>query len=316
LPEIWLGDLARAWAAVNARTPEHRAAVARLLGLNEPSPRGHEDVTKSELTETPPPAPREEHPVPVSPSVPDVEDGEAVDTLDDSDAPEGLIRQIGVEPVAVIRSGATLPRPSVVPAARPHLPLIDPRLDRSVIQALLSQPGNEGPIDVDALVQHAATSQVNGLPRRGSRTLRFGVQVLNDEGEGMSPFARDQEYLTRKVRDLVGHDTTHVLYFADAPLRGAGPGPIWTWESYRPPPPGRRILLLSHLGIGGPWPDRGRARRAEWEAFADLCRRRDNRVVALVPYPLTRIPRWAGRLFALVSWDRTLTTGRAVRARP
>lgn len=314
--EIWLSDLARAWAAVGARTEEERHAVARLLGLGDsPLDRarlrtvaepGREPASR-DLRLPPEAGETAEDPA-------DEDTGATGDTDEESGDDGGQIRRIGVEPVTVAAATTTLPRPGGASPVRPHLPLIDPRLGRSVLQELLAQPSGEGPIDVDALVRRVASHRVTGMPRRPSRTLRFGVQVLSDEGDGMAPFAKDQEDLIQGVRDLVGDDITSVVSFADAPLRGAGDGPVWTWTTYRPPPPGSRVLVLSHLGIGGPWPDPGRARRQEWTDFAELVGRAACRAIVLVPYPLARVPGWAFPLFPVLSWDRTLTVWRAAQA--
>jgi hypothetical protein len=316
--EIWVGDLVRAWEAVDARTPEKRTAVARLLGLDEVAVRPDRAESATEDR----PHEMEARPIPEAPVTPEpVDPAEPGDETQSDAVPDqplegnDVVRLIGVEPVAVLGGGPTLPRAGDTGSHRRHLPLINPRLTRSVLQELLSQETEEGLIDVAALVERAAKLSLRHVPRRATRTLRFGVQVLSDEGAGMAPFVRDQEHLIRQVRHLVG-DAATVAYFADAPGRGAGSGPVWTWSAYEPPPSGSRILLLSHLGIGGPWPDPARAGRSEWEQFAELVRWHGCRVIVLVPYPIARVPAWAFRLFAVASWDRSLTSARAARVRP
>jgi hypothetical protein len=312
--DIWLGDLARAWAATDARTAEERLAVARLLGLGD-QPVERADPPPAPDLGTAPAGPGSSPRAPGSETPPD-DHGKAPGAEAGSPADGEGVRKIGVEPVGVLRSTVSLPRPGLAREIRPYLPLIDPRLARSVLHHLITQRIDDGPVDVAALVHRAATRRMTGIPRRPSQTLRYGVQILSDEGDGMAPFARDQADVIRQARHLVGDGITDVTYFADAPLRGAGPGPVWTWRTYRTPPPGGCVLLLSHVGIGGPWPDPGRARRPEWEDFADLARRAGCRVVALLPYPLDRVPDWVLRLFPVVSWDRTLTVRRAGQARP
>jgi hypothetical protein len=130
----------------------------------------------------------------------------------------------------------------------------------------------------------------------------------------MALFTQDQDHVVQQVRDLVGTDRTVVAYFADSPLRGSGDGPPWTWRRYEPPVRETRILLLSDLGMGRSRIDPQTAGRAEWEKFADLVTQHECQVTALVPYPARRLPRWMARLFAVVSWDRSLTAGRASRA--
>jgi hypothetical protein len=131
----------------------------------------------------------------------------------------------------------------------------------------------------------------------------------------MALFTQDQHHVVQQVRDLVGTDRTEVAYFADSP-RDSGDGPPWTWRRYEPPVRETRILLLSDLGMGRSRIDPQGAGRAEWEKFADLVSQHGCQVTALVPYPARRLPRWMTRLFAVVSWDRSLTAGRASRAVP
>jgi hypothetical protein len=132
----------------------------------------------------------------------------------------------------------------------------------------------------------------------------------------MALFTHDQDHVVQQVRYLAGADRTEVAYFADSPLRGSGDGPPWTWRRYEPPVRETRILLLSDLGMGSSRIDPWGANRAEWEKFADLVSQHECHVAALVPYPARRFPRWMARLFAVVSWDRSLTAGRASRAVP
>ncbi|MFE5816192.1 hypothetical protein ACFQ6S_22730 [Streptomyces sp. NPDC056479] len=177
---------------------------------------------------------------------------------------------------------------------------------------MLSRQVCEGPVDIPALIDTLAHGRpVARLPRRRVPTLRYGIQVLVDRSAGMQPFRRDQDQLIGQIRTVVGAGLVEVGYFSDLPQRGTGPGARWTRTAYTPPELGRRILLLSDLGLGGPADDLQRAAPADWEEFVGLVTRAGCSIVALSPYPPDRWPGWMTRLLPLVSWDRTTTAGRA-----
>lgn len=174
---------------------------------------------------------------------------------------------------------------------------------------------DEGPIDITALVEAVAHCKpVSVVPRRHVPTLRFGVQVLVDMGPGMQPFRRDQDEITRQIVRTVGWERVEVGYFAYSPLRGAGPGPGWTWRPYRPPSRRTPILLLSDLGIGGPRGDFRRSTYLEWRRFRRIAAENESGVVAFVVYPQDRWPAWLAAVTHPVVWDRR-ATARSARAR-
>ena len=126
----------------------------------------------------------------------------------------------------------------------------------------------------------------------------------------MQPFGRDQAQVIAQVRGIAGPQRTSVLYFADAPTRGAGPGPRRTWRRYEPPDAGTRVLVLSNFGLAGPvvYPDRTRPR--EWRSLVDEVQRQGCGLVALLPVPADRWPPWLSMLMPLVCWDRTVTVSK------
>jgi hypothetical protein len=316
--DMWLGDAARAFDAVGAHTPEARATVASLLGFDI---RRVAEVGVAGRTAQTSPVPRrrasESQPEPGRPQM--AEPAGEVAAQPPPTARRGRggggrqrVELVGYDQVGrADDAGEHLPpMPDEWLSATPdHIPLLPPASTRAVLQALLAQESLDGPVDHAALVEAASRHLLVTLPRSTVPTMRFGVQVLVDQGDGMAPFARDQVHLVQQVREVAGADRVEVRYFADAPQRGAGEGPLWTWTEYRPPAPKTRILLLSDLGIGGlPWSP-GRSTRTEWESFADLARWHSCDVVAMVPFP--RWPTWASGLFTVVAWDRTLTAARA-----
>jgi hypothetical protein len=133
------------------------------------------------------------------------------------------------------------------------------------------------------------------------------VQVLVDQGDGMQPYRRDQRELARRITGLVGAELTQIRYFADAPGRGTGPASPRTWQRYRPPSPGTRVLVVSDLGVGGPVLHPRRASVAEWYQVLDEIVRAGCTALALVPYPVTQVPAELTPLLSALTWDRTTT---------
>lgn len=321
IPEIWLADLARAMDAVgDDRTL--RRPVARLLGFpDEPPPPAPRAAPAGAAPATAPPA--EEPPLrpparspgdtraPLEPPPPGAGDGR----------PEGSPGAAG--PPRPAQVGFDAPDPTdwaAVPSLdemtdrhlnpRPPLePLLTQRSSAAILNAALTTVvRDDGEPDIDALVEAFARGiPLARLPRATRPTLRFGVQVLVDQGDGMQPYRRDQQELARQITGLVGAELTQVRYFSDVPSRGTGPGSPRTWQPYRPPSPGTRVLVVSDLGVGGPVLHPQRASVAEWHQVLDEIVRAGCTVLALVPYPVTRVPAELTRLLAGLTWDRTTT---------
>ncbi|MFE7649903.1 hypothetical protein [Streptomyces phaeoluteigriseus] len=319
---IWFGDVVRALEV--ADTDEARQGVARLLGFelhlapgdNAPPPRRPTPPSADPL----PWPPHDPHlwPDEEPPDAPASEDpAEPTDQL--AELPllrPAHVRERGHAGPAVPQGvGEPLAKPTDARVPLPHQPLLVPRWTGAIVRALLSRPVPEGPVDIPALIDTMAHERpVTALPRLPVPTLRYGVQVLVDRGAGMQPFRRDQDELLRRIRAVVGPALVEVGYFSDAPQRGTGPGPRWTRTDYRPPQTGRRVLVLSDLGLGGP-PDHDRGTHEEWTDFARLIRRAGCGAVALSPYPAHRWAAWMPRVLPLVAWDRTTRPGHVGRRR-
>jgi len=305
--EIWLGDVARAFAALRPQTAADRAAIARLLGF------------ESQLEAAP-----------AQPSHPP----SAVPEAERAPVPERPVRRWGIPLVrpslgrSARAQGATDERRLLVPVSRdprptvtwgqpaltvatteqlsqlpPHIPLLPPRSTTVILQTLLGQPVPEGAVDVALTAnQLAAQRPVFEMPRHERSSLRFGVQVLIDRGEGMEPFRRDQAELVGSIVRVFGRERVQLRYFSGSPFR-AGAGPVWTWGRYRPPPPRTRVLILSDLGISA----RAEAAPADWPALARLLSARRCDAVCLVPYTSAHWPPTRQRPFRLVTWDRSIT---------
>jgi hypothetical protein len=304
--DIWLGDLARALRVLGPIAPEQRAAVAEMLGLADAVPAertGAADQAGSrndQLADAPKPpesalsAPRSPELNPNLPLLP---------SLDPSTASQSYLWR-----------GSPLPAPE----SRPHSlasrlqPLLAPCSAEAILRTVVARTVPGGPVDTRAVVRTMARQKVvRSVPRMPVVTLRFGAQVMVDLGRGMEPFTGDRRAVIRQLRRIVGQDSLTIQYFSHAPLRGVSSRPSGRLGDYQLPAPGTRILLLSDLGLGGIPGDYRRGRREEWEAFADLTARNYCWVTALVPFPPKRWPSWLGRLFPLISWDRSTTVAEA-----
>ncbi|MGQ4332142.1 hypothetical protein [Streptomyces hayashii] len=320
-PAIWTGDAVRALAV--ARTEAEQARVLELLGLASvavPSPVPPVDHEPGDSSPDPDTAGRPSAPGPRRESGPAPEpDPDAPGPA--ADAPSGpetegagppLLSPVRVEPVVLPNSpDELLPVPAAHPARLPHLSLLVPRWTGAILRSAVSRRVHDGPVDVAALTDLIARGRpVDRFPRLAVPTLRYGVQVLVDRGGGMQPFRRDQNQLAETIRAVVGERLVEVGFFSDVPLRGTGPGPRWTRTGYRPPEPGRPVLLLTDFGIGGPPDDPRRAARDEWEEFAAVVTRAGCDIAALCPYPPQRRPDWVSRLCPVIHWDRATPAGR------
>ncbi len=173
-----------------------------------------------------------------------------------------------------------------------------------MLLALASRPARGQELDLEDIVARIASGQsVSPLRFRCERRLASHVQVLIDLGESMEPFGRDQRELVNDMVNAIGREVVSGLSFFDAPLRGAGTGPVSSWGAYAPPPRGAPVLALTDLGVGGPPIRRERAMPDEWLDLARLLRTRGSRLVALVPYPRQRWPLGLEREMRLVTWD-------------
>jgi hypothetical protein len=206
-----------------------------------------------------------------------------------------------------------LPRPdrNLMSVRPPYTPLLARSSAAALLEAALSGRAPDGEVEIEDAVDLLARGvPLAVLPRRMRRTLRHGVQILVDHGPAMELFARDQAHVCARVEALVGKDRTDLLRFAYSPLRGAGAGPLWTWDTYRPPPRDSAVLLLSDCGTIGPRGDQGRSTPAEWQRFAELVRRNGARPLALLPVPERRVPEWLATVMPVLCWDRGTTVGR------
>lgn len=308
--EIWWADVLTAAEAIGARSDAQFASVATLLGFTPRGPSVGGPEPEAVLPATPP-TPEEGESQPSDGLVTTRGRG----TANDTGPPISVLEPVDWEPiVATLRPGPTLALSATRPRlpALPHESLLAPRSAAAILQYLLSREVADGPPDVTAAIDAIATGRpLAAMPREPQPTLRFGGQLLIDLSDGMRPFRRDQAEVRDAVLSIMGKGAAEVVYFTDAPLRGAGPGRRWSWAGYRPPAAGRRVLILTDFGIGGDPMSLRRAEPHEWVDFFDLLERNRCTPVALVPYPPARWPAALRARCPMLMWDRNITVGHA-----
>jgi hypothetical protein len=306
-----LGDYLRAASELSGEDPARRQAIAALLGFDLRS-----------AAPPPPPRPlRDEEPEDTPPVEPPAETRPPARSEAEAAPPamlEGGGEDAWLEPLkpAEVRvpgwmeAADPYPEPSGAPAAAPAPPepLFVPAWSRALLRGLLAGRDPHGAVDVERLVDMLAAGRVlSRLPRLPRTHLGPAAQVLVDAGPSMTPFVDDQLVLLGELRRLV--PMLQELVFETSPLRGTGPADAWPLPAYRPPPRGTPVLVVSDLGAARGSGTR-RAPEAEWLAFAARVRRAQCPLVALVPFPPSRVRPALRRAMQVVTWDRATTTGR------
>jgi hypothetical protein len=195
-------------------------------------------------------------------------------------------------------------------------PLFEPNRSRAILSTALSTPLGEGPLDIETIVESIIGGKpIRELPRLPIPTLRLGLQLLIDLGQGMMPYARDQEQVVKKILHLAGSDRVQLLRFADSPLRGSGPGSRFTWKrSYFPPQPGTPVVVLTDLGISRKRDSKLGVPVEEWLEFARRVHTADCPLLALVPYGEKRWPDRLCSVMSILEWNRTASVGTVRKA--
>jgi hypothetical protein len=312
---IWLGDLVRAFAALDPQDDAQRRDIMALLRLEQPAAEDatdthddagpHPDPTGGPDRPAPAPSPTQPHDTPAPAAAPASQ--------------PGIISRLeriasGVADRVALPTGLGTSRGDQGYAPPPFAPLFVPRWVRGILGAALATDGGDGPVDVDRVVELLVRRQgLTSLPRLPWPTLRRGVQVLTDVGPAMAPFSRDQASLLAAITQVIGTGRIQTLRFVGCPSRGVTPGTLRRPSAYSPPPAGTVVLLLTDLGIGRAGLGES-AMVQEWEALALTVRRAGCPLIALVPYSPRRWPPALARAIRIVYWDRPTTAG-AVRRR-
>jgi len=193
-------------------------------------------------------------------------------------------------------------------------PLLPAAQQRAVLSTLAAVPAPGTTIDIDALVAALAGGRlVARLPRHRRWSLHRGAQLLLDCSPALLPLAHDVQALCARLGRVVGEGRLEPLSFAGCPTRGAGAGERGSWPAWRPPPAGVPVLVVSDLGCAGPRVNADWAGADEWSRFADVACAAAVPLVALVPYPVRRVPAALARRLAVVPWDEDLSAARVRR---
>ena len=305
--DIWTADLVRAVHDLHPADDHTRDVIASVLGFEPKAPE-------------PPPLPPTSDPQDVIP-IATTPGPSAAD--EQSSAPDLLSRQTAIERLPSLPPQVSIgvdvefepvdPLLLEAPAAG-ESPAISPLLSalagRFIAKELVSSERVGHEPDLERLIAHMARQELpNPIPLEMHRTLARGVQVLVDRGEGMEPFAADQEAFVDLLRRLVGDALVSVQTIYEAPDRT---DPLCPWE---PPPPGTPVLALTDLGLGSRAELSNAELIAAWRTAAAVLAPRRSTMVGLIPYPRDR---WPGELAAVVrfaEWDRPTTAAAARVAR-
>jgi hypothetical protein len=186
-------------------------------------------------------------------------------------------------------------------------PLFIPIWTRAIITKLLSIEVDEGLPDIQKMIKIISENKpLRQIPRKAYPTLRRGVHILIDIGPGLVPYIRDQVSLLELLKYIVGIDRIEVWDFIGTPLKYSAFHDELI-ESYRLPPPGTPILMLTDLGIATPPFATENTSVDEWTEFAQHVHAAGCSLLALTPYNSTRWPKALKDQMIIVQWDRETT---------
>jgi hypothetical protein len=312
----------RAVAALEPRGPAAIAAVQDMLGLQRRSPvaesardvgpwHGSLPVPGIELVSAQPPLEVK--------AAADAQPSAAVRPLDRRPARLRLTRAASGKPTPPAWVTIPGPRISVESTVR-NTPSAEPLFGgtrlRALVAAVLAIDVFEGELDISEVITRiCARRPIAELPRLRVPTLRRGVQLLVDVGQGMDPYAQDRSLLVSYVRGIVPSDQISVLYFIGCPGRGCGPGPRKEWSRWHRPSLGTPVVALTDLGIGGSIFDPERGQTNEWLDFALQLKGLGNPLAALVPYSADRWPIPLTKVMLLLHWSERASARQVTHAR-
>lgn len=319
--DIWLGDLVRAIHKLKPNGEVSNAAIAGLLGFNwcgpqklfGPSSSSDKDVPQLDQKQTlPKPEPIVKPPLDVPPPFPSNKKSQALKKLlepskETESQSKGLANpwetQKPLDEVTERHLADNLP----------YEPLFKASWSREIIAAIAAKRLMAGRVDTKQLVRTVAQgAPIERIPQLPTRTLTRGVQLLVDNGVAMEPFRRDQTHLAEMLKGVVGESLVEELSFSDCPNRGCFDPQSWREIRYRLPAPGTPVLVLSNMGIGGPYLHREQCSVLEWTQLYAQLAQRNCRLIALVPYPEHRWIPWLSRIIAHIPWDRSTSLSRVL----
>jgi hypothetical protein len=303
-PEIGLADLATAVTTLDA-TDETPARIARLLGLapvedRRSSTREETDAQIHVRAEQPAVADAPRDPGP------DHTPGEAggIANQPQLKLETTPLDRVAIDPPSGLKAAWPAPagRAPAVAASRNIEPLLEPRLTMGILAGVIRTWHRDGAVDADAAAQLIARRRpMARVPRLFQSTLRMGVELLVDRGEGMALFEPDVEQLIATIRRLVGAAVS-VRSFDESPLK-SGSGPRRLWTTYEPPSRGTPVVALTDFGIVRPAATVIR----DWLVLSRRLRLHGCPLIGFVPWPQKRHPPELRREIPMLVWDRATT---------
>jgi hypothetical protein len=304
--QVYLSELAEIIHKLSPLGPESQEMLLPMLHLGQHAG-SQQAPRKPGPSSQLPPSPQRSPPPPRAPLKPSTEPA-ALQPIEGTHLVR-LRRGSSAQPPDWSQVGSKLePEPAPVPLPVP--PLIESRKQTAILSTALATHVNEGRPLIEPIIRAISRATLlTELPRRSRPTLRRGVQVLVDTGDGMIPFDPDVQALVERVRKSVGQGRTEILSFTGSPLRGVNSGAPEEGKPWRPPMRGTPLLILTDLGLGGPAMSSHRAYAAEWARFAKSAHDAGCPPVVLVPYKPERWPRTLRDCLTLLHWDRRTTAG-------
>lgn len=202
--------------------------------------------------------------------------------------------------------------------------LFRPDWTRALLYNALATFDNKGPLDIDRTVELLSRGEpITEYPRLPQLRLGAVVQVLVDTSKSMAPYRADQRGILKDIKRMITELMVKEVYFDSWPLRGkvlySSSGTSNEGGTrrrvYESPGAGNIVLALTDLGSDRLIPGVERATDDEWLTFADRLNKAGCPFVILTPYPQSQIPLALRRSIAVITWDRTTTTGIVRRSR-
>lgn len=306
---IGVGDLLRAWHALDANDEAARRAISDLL---LPGFGWSAMATKPVVPREPPQASPQPHSVIQQVEVPDVPSAAEHQALD---IPFSVTPVVSSgEPQRTLARGPRLAADRNLTVATAEL--LEPEWARRIVGELMMTEAPLGDLDLPRIIHSLSEMrEIRRIPRKSRPTLRLGAQVLLDRHPSMMVFYSDQSALRPVLAGIGGRGRTLLLRCDGFPPTSISEISSARWRPYEPPPPGTPVLILSDLGMArGAYPLSAEA-EAAWDAFLAPLAATGNPLIALVPHPPTRYPLFICERICLVLWDRVTRPSDVRRAR-
>jgi hypothetical protein len=299
--EVGIGDVIRAWRALEAASEDERRAIARLLCFDlrpqtvSPSAPAPSATKRPSLEPAPPQVPRDAYEI--APINVDAQPIELTPFMQVRDNPEPTF-------------ATSLARPVQQTAVSPES-LFRPSWTRALSATLTARRANRGALDVRRTIEiFAERRPLRALPRLSRLVSASEVVTVIDSAETMSWFRSDAEELVTRLDNVTRARLTVAESMGVPSLVAAGAVPAVDDDgsgstSIRIGRAGR-VIGLTDLGLGNVWAKTNSVARVEaWIELGRSLRGRGASLVIVTPVPRHRIPSSLLRLATCVHWDRS-----------